>query len=246
VVPAGREARRALLLPGNDLGAAFYRPLGEALATRGVTAVLLEQPGGAPAWDAHLDEVAAVWEEHASAGAALVGHSLGGLLALLLAARRPAGLSRLVLLEPMIPPWRWLARQAAARYRRDVVLRDRDRFVNWTGTYRRVHRPDAFPPAALEHYVTTRREADPARASALFDALPDLYPLPLAAVRAPTLVVRGAHSGWRLRLGHALLRRRLGARGVTIPDAAHWLANEADAAVAGAIAAFCEGPAGGG
>ncbi len=199
--------------------------------------MIVNPAAGTPTWPASLEALDAAWAAHAGGGAAtLVGHSLGALLALLFAARRPERVERLVLLEPMIPPWRWLARRMAARYRRDVVERDRDRFVNWTGSYRRVHRPEAFPPAALEHHLATRRAADPAHVGALLDALPGLYPLPFASVRAATLVVRGARTGWRLGLVHRLLRRRLRARAVTIEGAAHWLANEADEAVADAIA----------
>lgn len=234
VLPAARETGRALLVPGNDLGAEFYRPLGQALAARGVTAVLLTVWGqGAPRWEDRLEAVAQAWDEHRPG--LLLGHSLGGVLALLLAARAPAGLERLVLLEPALAPWRWLATRAARAYRRDVVAAGPG-FVNWTGAFRRVARPEAFPSAAIALYEANRRATDPTWTAALLDALPGLYPLPFAQVRVPVLVVRGARSGWRARLGLALLRRRLGARGVTIPGAAHWLANEADAAVAEVVA----------
>lgn len=52
---------------------------------------------------AYADWVAAYLWEHALDDFTLLGHSMGGKIALLLAARRPAGLRRLVLLSPSPP-----------------------------------------------------------------------------------------------------------------------------------------------
>ena len=74
---------------------------------------------------------------------------------------------------------------------------------------------------------------------ALLEALPALYPLPFAEVSVPVLLLRGAHSGWRARLGTRVLSHMLpNARVEVIPRAAHWLVNEADADVARTITAF--------
>lgn len=53
---------------------------------------------------AYADWVAAYLAEHQVNDFTLLGHSMGGKIALLLAARRPAGLRRLVLLSPSPPP----------------------------------------------------------------------------------------------------------------------------------------------
>ena len=53
---------------------------------------------------AYADWVAAYLTEHRVADFTLLGHSMGGKIALLLAARRPAGLRRLLLLSPSPPP----------------------------------------------------------------------------------------------------------------------------------------------
>jgi pimeloyl-ACP methyl ester carboxylesterase len=241
--PAGRgvgRLSRTLLLPGNDLDGPFYAGLCEALRERGHDVEALSIPAflgrheGPADWEGLSEHVS----ERLGAGAVLLGHSLGGLLALLVAARRE-DLRGLVLLEPAIAPWVSLARKAARAYRRDVVERDRDRFVNWTGTFRRIHRPERFPAAAMERYLTHRRDADPAIVGGLLEALPDLYPLPFEQVRAPVLLLRGARSGWRAGLGAWTLARVLPrARVQTVPAAGHWLANEADDAVADAVAPF--------
>ena len=52
---------------------------------------------------AYADWVAAHLQQHELADFTLVGHSMGGKIALALAARRPAGLRRLVLLSPSPP-----------------------------------------------------------------------------------------------------------------------------------------------
>ncbi len=238
----------ALLVHGNDLCAEFYQPLAEALAAHDVRTVLVTLPGfsgqppstpGPPRWDDFAVELAALLDASFPRGAALIGHSLGGLFAFLAAARAPRALRSLVLCEPPIFPTRALAAAAARTYTRDVVFAARDEFHNWSGSTWRIHRPADFPAAALAHYLDSRRRSDPAWVGALFEALPALYPLPYAAVTVPTLIVRGAHSGWRMRANLAILRRRFpNPTAVTIPGCAHFMANEADAALAAAIAGF--------
>ncbi|MGE0707485.1 MAG: alpha/beta fold hydrolase [Planctomycetota bacterium] len=230
-----------MLVPGNDLSPPFYRPLCERLAAHGLTTTAVHVPafvgqGPAASWDDLVERLLADLALHQPAGGALIGHSLGGLLAFLAAARRPPQVQRLVLLEPAIAPWAPLARAAARTYRRAVVERDRDRFVNWTGSFRRVARPARFPGWALELYLQNRRAADPERVGALLDTLGQVYPLPIAEVEVPVLLLRGASSGWRAALGQRALRGRFrDARVEVIPRAAHWLANEADEAVAAAV-----------
>ena len=192
----------------------------------------------AASWPALVEAVLAAARAHLSPGGVLVGHSLGGLVALLAAGAPGAEgvIGRLALLEPAIAPTARLARRAARAYRGRVAFGDRARFENWTGSFRRLARPEAFPAWALERYLANRARGAPAVTGALLDALPALYPLPRP--RAPALVLCGAASGWRARGGAWLVARRLGARRVTVPAAGHWLANEADAAVAAALLQF--------
>ncbi len=238
----GKGAARALLVHGNDLCAEFYLPLADALARRGVTTTLLTLPGfheepplAAPGWHELVDEVLAALP---GPGTALLGHSMGGLLALLAAARRPPELRGLVLLEPTIFPWRWLGRLAASRYLRGVVRGERDRFVNENGAQRRVAALERFPRAMIDLYLEVRASSDVETAEALFTTLPSLYPLPFARISLPTLLLVGAQAGYRSRALSSVVARRLGAPLVVVPEAAHWLANEQDDVIAQQIARF--------
>lgn len=247
MVRAASERGRALLLPGNELDGPQYAALASSLAARGWTTTALTlpaflgrppAPGRAWSWDELIAAARAALREHAPGGL-LIGHSLGGLLALFAAAglEEPAGPARLALLEPAIPPGRRAAAGAARQYTAQVLERDRERFVNQPGPFRRLGQPEAFPPEALERYLAVRRAADPRVVGALLGALPARYPLPLAAVRVPVLLVRGARSGWRARVGGWLLARQLPtARRVSVPEAGHWLGLEQPEAVAAAIA----------
>jgi pimeloyl-ACP methyl ester carboxylesterase len=223
---------RARLLPGNDLPPAFYRPLVEALAARGVDLEVAAHEGAS--WDALVTRALD------GAPRVLVGHSLGGLVALLAAARAPRALSHLVLLEPAVFPWRWLARAAGRRYVRAVVRGDRGRFENWNGLARRVADPTRYPPGAIALYLDERRRADPAVAEALFATMAEHHPLP--TVDVPTLLLCGRETSRRARFLARRLRARLRpAAWIEIPGAAHWLVHEADGAVASAVAAFLAG-----
>lgn len=238
----GGAPERMLLVHGYDLCGAFYRPLAERLASGGLelTAPTLpgfcgEPPLAEPSWEALVDRIAASAEGHGY----LAGHSVGALLAVLAAARRPPGLRGLILLEPAVFVHAWMARRAARRYLDQVVRGPREPFHNWNGAMRRVADPDRYPPAAIELYLECRRRADRATGEALFGALPSLYPLPLDRVEVPTLIVVGGAAGWRGRLLADLLRRRLpDARRQVLPEAGHFLVHEDDPALAAHILAF--------
>lgn len=239
----------ALLLPGNDLCAEFYVPLANVLATRGMRTTVVTLPGfhhqpalpqmraiesaGAPgfpaSWSAMLDAVTPLF-----GGGVLVGHSLGGLLALLLAARVQA--KRLVLLEAAIPPTRAIAKAVANKYMRDVVTADRSTFSNWSGSFHRIHDVDRFPQSAIDLYQEVRNSSDAATSVALVRDMPRLYPLPFKDIRAPVTIVRGAKSGWFNTMNAWAARWRLAnTNTVVIEGAAHWLANEDDEALADVI-----------
>lgn len=230
---------RALLLHGNDLCAEFYRPLAEALAAHEIGTTLVTLPGfageaplGAPSWPAMA---AAVRAELADTRV-LIGHSLGGALAWLVARDRPAAVERVVLLEPALLPWRWLAEAALERYRKNVVHGGGDRFESWSGAFHRVADPARYPAWAIELYLASRRASDRATVDTLVAELPALHPV--APLPQPTCLVRGARSGRAHGLVNRLVARRLGARFEVLPRAGHWLANEDDAALAERIARF--------
>lgn len=238
-----------LLVHGNELSGPFYRLLGEALVARGLRVVLPTLPGfhgtpplarpGWPALVASLDPALAALRP----GATLAGHSLGGAFAVLCAVGRPAKVARLVLLEPLVLPGRRFARAAARRYLRDVVSHRAGPFQNWTGSFLRVADPARFPAAALALHLEARRCGDVGTVRALFETLEQQYPLPLDRLTLPILLLEGRLSGLRMRLLMRALRgqlRRVAPRveHVRLPGAAHWMANEVDAALAEHIARF--------
>ena len=233
-----------LLIAGNDLNAEFYDELLARLRVHDLRVKVVTLPGHpasvvpAPAsWSDLSEQIGRFALEHLKQGGTLGGHSLGALVALLALPHAPHA-HRLLLLEPAIPPSRFFAKQMSRRYLKNVVHGDRTRFSNWTGTHRRIAHPDRFPPHALDQYSKTRAAAKWRAISDLLEALPTQYPLPRPAL--PTLVVSGRQAGWRARWLARWLRRYLPrARRVVIDDAAHWLANECDHALAGHIANFC-------
>jgi pimeloyl-ACP methyl ester carboxylesterase len=235
-----------LLVPGNDLCDAFYRPLGEALAARNFAVRLLTLPGfhGTPAlpspgWRALLDALGSQIDTCFPTSGTLVGHSLGGLAAMVAAAERPERIARLVLLEPAIITSAFTARMAAKKYARDVVTGARDRFVNWSGSFHRVHDLSAYPEQAIDLYLEVRRTTPPEVSLSLLEDVPSLYPLPFDRVRAPALILRGASSGLLARFGIERLALKLPrAQTQVIAGAAHWMANEQDEAIAEAITSF--------
>jgi pimeloyl-ACP methyl ester carboxylesterase len=245
VVGQGREI---LLVPGNDLCAEFYFGLADRLAEHGFRSTLLTLPGfhGQPAltepgWDALIERLAA--ELDRLERPVLAGHSLGGLAALLLAARRP--IDHLVLMEPAIPPGKLLAAASSRRYLRQVTDADRSAFTNWSGSFFRIADERTFPRSMIDLYLEVRGTSDLATARALIGGIPDLYPLPFDRVRCPSLLLYGERSGWASRVGLLYLERKLPSlEARSIDGAAHWMVNEQDRAIAGAIAAFTSRPAG--
>ena len=240
------SGRRAMIIPGNDLCAPFYVPLAEQLAARGMQVTLVTLPGydGTPGLDpvsipAVLDWLRPLVRTEVGAEGVLIGHSLGGLLAALLAADPEVDMGSLALLEPALVPSRWIAKLMARRYGKHTVESDRTTINPKGAWYRRIHDPETFPSAAMAIAVRCRNNSDPAIARTFIQGFEEIYPLPLDRIDVPTLLLRGASSGWVMARGQRMVQRRIsGARSVVIPGAAHFLANENDAAIADAIAAF--------
>lgn len=231
-----------LLLPANGKCAEFYEPLGRALAAHGTRVTLTTFAGfdgtpGRPGWDDLVAEARAALPGHR----VLVGHSLGGLVALLVAAAE-VDLDALVLLEPAVVPWSWAARLLGARYRRheiDRIDRPGSGFENSGPWFRRLHDPVSFPREAMAIALRASDATPPEVTRHLHETADGLWPLPLARVRVPTLLVRGGSSGLLMALGQIALARHLRrAERATLPRAGHWMANEQDDALAEMVARF--------
>jgi pimeloyl-ACP methyl ester carboxylesterase len=152
-------------------------------------------------------------------GAHLVGHSYGGLGAMLAAARRPEAVLSLTLLEAPIavptdaaPAWQQLADEVRQLWNAD--LPDEEwvvRFLTAVGSD-----PDQFPPEFLEvaaPLVPVFRQGRP-----FFEVEPPLSAL--AVARFPKLVVSGGHSAGFEAMCDALVRN-IGASRLVIEGAGH-------------------------
>jgi len=223
--------------------AEYYLPLAQLLADRGVAVQLVTLPGynGTEPipdlnWERLLETLLPVVSKHR----ALIGHSLGGLCSIPLAAKLGDDLDHLILMEPGVVPWKSVARFGAWWYRRSVVDRKEPEFKNRGPWYWRIHDPDRFPPEAMEIVLRSDASTDIETPRGLTGRFADLYPLPFEDIRAKTLMVRGGSSGVMMAWGSWLVGRRLEANYAVIPDAGHWMANEQDALLAEAIGGFLE------
>lgn len=244
IEPPGAD-RDLLFFPGNDLAAEFYQGVADCLGRHGFRTTLLTLPGfyGEPAlpepgWGPMMEALMAEVDRALPNGGVLVGHSLGGLMALLAAAKRPERVTHLVLMEPAIPPGKLMAEAAARRYRRQVVDADRGTFTNWSGSFHRIRDEARFPQEMIELYLRIRKTSDPTVSRTLVETLPELYPLPFAQIRSPVLLLYGASCGWVNRLGLLYLSARLRMKRKVIEGAGHWMANEQDEAIAEAVTSF--------
>jgi pimeloyl-ACP methyl ester carboxylesterase len=206
--------------------------------------------------DVWCADLAAVLDAEAPPAAVLVGHCLGANFALEFAARAPARVDGLVLIEPMLRPalrgrMRWLARLrpafvpvawlvraagAAGLHRRAVAPLDLERLdrearaaVAARGAF-----PEARYASALEDLRTT------ATATYLQDLLAVSAPPPdLARVRAPALVLLSEGTTFTDLARTERLLEALPRRAVVRLPARHWIPTECPDGMRGAIEEWC-------
>jgi pimeloyl-ACP methyl ester carboxylesterase len=106
-------SRTIVFSHGNSFGAGTYRLLFEAWRAAGYTVLAVDRYGHDPAypvasnWTALRNQLIDHTVAHASEPVHFVGHSLGGLLSLLAACRRPDLAASLVMLDsPVVTGWR--------------------------------------------------------------------------------------------------------------------------------------------
>jgi pimeloyl-ACP methyl ester carboxylesterase len=147
----------------------------------------------------YMETVVGVLDELGLPRAALVGHALGGAVALVTAARRPERVSRLAVVDPLVYPYKMppealpllvpgvgpllfrtlYTRGLIRRYLRNLVYADAARCgEEWVDyIWERLNRPGGFEAA----HAVLRASSDPR-----------LVEQSLPAVRAPALIVWGA------------------------------------------------------
>jgi pimeloyl-ACP methyl ester carboxylesterase len=202
----------------------------------------------APSLDTYADRLGTLLEHEEAVPAPVVGHSLGGAIALRLAIRRPEAVSGLVLagaagissgsrsaryaltITGIVKPGRRIAPHRR-RVARSALLK-RVVFGRWGASD-----PPALPDELVEAFLAgSARHTDTvsaAKALVRDDPRPDLD-----CVRCPSLVLWGARDN-QLPVGDAFdYARRLGARLRVIADCGHLLIGERPEACADAIASF--------
>jgi carboxylesterase len=228
--PPLAAAGRVLVLHGFTGSPWEVRPLGEALAARGfhVHAPLLPGHGGSP--EALEDVTFQDWIAAAETAleaqpgpVAVVGLSMGALLALLLAARRPGTVKGLVLLAPAV---RLRARSARLlRALRHTPLRHV--FPGWVDK-----RTSDLSLDEVRAQAPRLRRYPLARLLDLF-TLQDLASAAAPRVRCPTLVLAAARDHVVTLGGVAALVRRLPhARLVVLQRGWHLIPRDQDRALA--------------
>jgi pimeloyl-ACP methyl ester carboxylesterase len=192
------------------------------LAAEGFRLVVVDRRGYGTSPAAHGEDYLADADDIAELigdGAHLVGHSYGGLGAMLAAARRPEATLSLTVLEapatvPDVPDPAW---QELRDEIRDLWGRDLPddewvvRFLRAVGSD-----PDQFPPEMLELALPLVPVFRRGRPFSEFEAPLDA----LAAARFPKLVVSGGHSAAFDGMCTALARR-IGAERAVIEGAGH-------------------------
>lgn len=170
----GSGERTLVFLHANGFNAGTYLPMLAPLAERARLLVpdlrghgsttLPADPKGRRGWDDMRDDVIRLLDDRGLRGATLAGHSLGGTVSLLAAAKAPGRVRNLALLDPVILP-----RPAAAMMRLPVVgllarrhpwvastLKRRRRFESEAEAVRAYRGRGAFkdwPSETLEAYV---------------------------------------------------------------------------------------------
>lgn len=248
-----------VVLHGEGHLAALWSPIASALARR-FRLVAVDQRGhgasdkpGEYGRQAFVDDLTALLQGLAIERPVVVGHSMGGAVALLAEAQRPGTASRLVLVEPaVVPPGsrtagrkeideEWAPQMRSRRavwgneYEMFTSLRGRPPFERW--------RPDllwSYAEEGTEPLPDGRlrlRCPGEVKAQLYKDALSSDAFARLAEIRCPTLVLR-SDAGFFADAAAEIAAALPDARLVTIADSDHYLPFERPEAVAAEVEAF--------
>lgn len=257
------------LAQANGFPPATYRQLALSLTDRYELLALLPRPlwpgsspASAPSWHTLAEDLVAGLDGLGLRGIAAVGHSIGGVLTLWSAVRRPDLFRAVVIVDPVILPPSWLR---LVRMERVLGLQPRPSLVRGALRRRRVwpsHQAcfdhyrtkplfARWPDATLWDYVQggTRTRDDgqvellfPGEWEAhIFATVPTDVWHDVPRLRTPALIVRGQHSEtFRPEVQARMVRLLPQACFITIPDAGHLVPMERPPEVGAAICDFLD------
>lgn len=193
------------------------------------------EPGSGYSIGELADEAQALFEELGLKKYVLVGHSMGGKVAQLLASRRPEGLVGLVLVAPATPtpthfPEEALQKQLHAYDNRETVLQTISLLCART--------PDA--PTVEQIVEDSLSGAPEAKRAWPTESIQEDISSEVGRIAVPTLVLAGEHDRLDTVEQHRreVLPRIAGARLQVIPGSGHLVPIDEPAALAQAISAF--------
>lgn len=265
----GGEGPVLHLAHANGFPPGTYRPLAARLSNDYHVIALPARPlwpgsdpAGAPTWLPLADDLAAALDELGLHGAIGVGHSLGAVLTLIAAVRRPELFSMVVMIDPVIlpPTYLWVTRflQLAGLERRLPLIRGAlKRRRTWPGREECLAHLAAktffarWPAESLRAYVEagTRERADgqvelaypPEWEAHIFATVPTYVWRHVRRLGVPSLWIRGEDSDTFCEACVRRIRRLLpDAQTLTIPDSGHMVPLERPDQTSAAIRGWLE------
>lgn len=241
----GEPVRRIVFSHANGFPAGTYRLMFEAWRSAGIEVHAIEKFGHDPRWPVTSnwpnlrDQLIHFIDREVTGPAVLVGHSLGGYLSLMAAARRPDLASGLVLLDsPLLSGWMARAVQVAKatgigeRFSPGhVSKRRRQHWPSADAAFEHFAAKPAFArwaPGVLHDYIACgierhgadhRLSFDRAVETTIYNALPHQLGRMLRAhpLQCPMAFVRGTESAEVRRVGLAATTRLAQGRVSSIP-----------------------------
>ncbi len=191
---------------------------------------------------AYVADVVAVLDDLDAADAAVVGHSLGGHTAMLLAATRPDRVSRLVMVEAGLGGEGTDAAAGLTAWLESwpVPFGDREEFLAWFGGSRAV--AEGWADGLEQRREGLRPQWDAATLAAVLAPVAAREHLDeWSAVRAPTLLLRGEHGSVPERQVESMMALRPDTQHVVLAGAGHDVHLEAADALLPVLRRFLAG-----